>query len=516
MGLKGWNWGEFDSSCELRSFSHLAVVEGFHPNNWRLRGIVVGVDAWPPNPLRPLFFRLCKYVKLAIGIVWVYDGSAKPQIKRGTQVNNKEIAFYAQAWHLLSALGFEVHNAPGEAEAELAELNHRNIVDCVMSDDIDTLIFGAQCLIQIEQPLQTKKSIVCDDIYIYTSQAIKNDDQIGLTHAGLIFMALVSGGDYHNGLQGFGIKTAIALTHCGFGDSLENAMKTLTNPQLDGWQKSIRHELYSNSQGHMANQNPSLADCITDAFPDLDVLNLYLNPVTSWSPGKVPPDTSRWYPHLPHLWLVAQFAVEHLFPSRGQYLRVFHKHLFEGLAYHLIAFGAPMYDIKTNHIVGLLADAFVTRIYPQAHIYTPKVMANSMNPQPPAMHSLYLRVSSEKFIHLSGANPETLNEDERSVLNNINLWIPEVILQENIPPLLSDGVQASLGLRYVFLCSFEKCTEFAEIRKSQHADNNTSVPSLQETVGIGESSHNDDELVYIGTHLPNGQFVKIVDTIEIE
>uniref|UniRef100_A0A0W0G761 XPG-I domain-containing protein n=2 Tax=Moniliophthora roreri TaxID=221103 RepID=A0A0W0G761_MONRR len=303
-----------------------------------------------------------------------------------------------------------------------------------MSDDIDTLIFGAQCLIQIEQPLQTKKSIVCDDIYIYTSQAIKNDDQIGLTHAGLIFMALVSGGDYHNGLQGFGIKTAIALTH-----------------------------------------------------------------FTSWSPGKVPPDTSRWYPHLPHLWLVAQFAVEHLFPSRGQYLRVFHKHLFEGLAYHLIAFGAPMYDIKTNHIVGLLADAFVTRIYPQARIYTPKVMANSMNPQPPAMRSLHLRVSSEKFICLSSANPETLNKDERSVLNDIDLWIPEVILQENIPPLLSDGVQASLGLR-----------------KSQHADNNTSVPSLQETVGIGESSHNDDELVYIGIRLPNGQFVKIVDTIEIE
>uniref|UniRef100_A0A0W0EVU0 Uncharacterized protein n=1 Tax=Moniliophthora roreri TaxID=221103 RepID=A0A0W0EVU0_MONRR len=95
MGLKNWNWNEFDSSCKLRSFSHLAIIEGFHTNNQNLRGIIVGVDAHnflaqfsgtfahgqvyqPPNPLCPFFFRLCEYVKLAIGMVWVYDGPARP------------------------------------------------------------------------------------------------------------------------------------------------------------------------------------------------------------------------------------------------------------------------------------------------------------------------------------------------------------------------------------------------------------------------------------------------------
>ncbi|ESK82755.1 hypothetical protein Moror_5652 [Moniliophthora roreri MCA 2997] len=261
------------------------------------------------------------------------------------------------------------YKALGEAEAELAELNHRNLIDCVMSDDIDTLIFGAQCLIRIEQPFKAKKSTVCNNVYIYTSQAIENSDSIGLTHAGLIFVALVNGGDYHDGLEQFGIKTAIALACCGFGDSLSNAFKNLAEPELatflQSWWRSIRHELQSNSQGYMTNQNPSLACQITESFPDLQVLSLYVNSVTSWSPGQVPPDTSRWYPHLPQLWLVAQFAVEHLFPTHQQYLKVFHKHLFPKMAYHLITFGAPMYDAKTQHIHGLLADAAVTKIYPQ-------------------------------------------------------------------------------------------------------------------------------------------------------
>ena len=34
--------------------------------------------------------------------------------------------------------------APGEAEAELAYLNRIGVIDCVLTDDVDALLFGAQ------------------------------------------------------------------------------------------------------------------------------------------------------------------------------------------------------------------------------------------------------------------------------------------------------------------------------------------------------------------------------------
>lgn len=38
--------------------------------------------------------------------------------------------------------------APGEAEAELSELNTRGIVDAVLTDDSDVLLFNARTVIR--------------------------------------------------------------------------------------------------------------------------------------------------------------------------------------------------------------------------------------------------------------------------------------------------------------------------------------------------------------------------------
>jgi holliday junction resolvase YEN1 len=39
--------------------------------------------------------------------------------------------------------------APGEAEAELAALNTWEVIDAIVSEDVDTLVFGAKCVIQM-------------------------------------------------------------------------------------------------------------------------------------------------------------------------------------------------------------------------------------------------------------------------------------------------------------------------------------------------------------------------------
>jgi 5'-3' exonuclease len=38
--------------------------------------------------------------------------------------------------------------APGEAEAELAQLNRLGFIDAVISEDSDTIVFGAPCVIR--------------------------------------------------------------------------------------------------------------------------------------------------------------------------------------------------------------------------------------------------------------------------------------------------------------------------------------------------------------------------------
>ena len=46
---------------------------------------------------------------------------------------------------LCSFLAFQ---APGEAEAELAYLNRIGVIDAIITDDVDTFLFGATMLIR--------------------------------------------------------------------------------------------------------------------------------------------------------------------------------------------------------------------------------------------------------------------------------------------------------------------------------------------------------------------------------
>jgi Holliday junction resolvase YEN1 len=41
-----------------------------------------------------------------------------------------------------------LHQAPGEAEAELAWMNKADIVDAVLTHDSDAVIFGAQTILR--------------------------------------------------------------------------------------------------------------------------------------------------------------------------------------------------------------------------------------------------------------------------------------------------------------------------------------------------------------------------------
>ncbi|KAI0776802.1 hypothetical protein BD413DRAFT_668950 [Trametes elegans] len=311
MGVPGL-WDILRPAGKLRSLTHLSVVDGFEANPEGKRGYRVGIDAsiWffhatygreGENPeLRTLFFRCARLMSMPFLPLFVFDGPKRPEMKRGKRITGKNHWMVQGMQEIITAFGFEWRMAPGEAEAELAYLNRIGVIDAVLSDDVDTFLFGAKTLIR--NPSATlsgnrghsmKNSAGRDDgnhAMIYRSSDILNHDDIKLTQGGLILIGILRGGDYcQEGLDGCGVAIAHGLAKCGFGDALLKAARTKSRDDLedflDGWRDEIRDELRTNSRGYLPRKSPKLSKSIPDEFPNVEVVLAYTIPVTSEAKG---------------------------------------------------------------------------------------------------------------------------------------------------------------------------------------------------------------------------------------
>ncbi|KAH7908326.1 hypothetical protein BJ138DRAFT_1128532 [Hygrophoropsis aurantiaca] len=315
MGVPGL-WELLRPAGRTRSLTHLSVIDGYEANPGGRRGYRIGIDAsiWfyhagygkeGENPeLRTLFFRCCRLSSMPLLPLFVFDGPKRPLVKRGKHVNGNAHWLTIGMKNMVEAFGFEWVMAPGEAEAELAYLNHIGVIDAVLSDDVDSFLFGAAIVIQ--NPSNTlsgnrahpvKNSGGKDDgnhAVIYIASDIASHPSVQLTREGMILIGLLSGGDYHPaGVFGCGKRIAQGLAQCGFGDSLLNAVKTLPRDKIPNfltvWREEMREELRTNSKGCIGSKNPSLASKIPDDFPDINLLRLYTHPVTSETDRKAGP-----------------------------------------------------------------------------------------------------------------------------------------------------------------------------------------------------------------------------------
>ena len=89
-----------------------------------------------------------------------------------------------------------------------------------------------------------------------------------------------------NGLKGCGLLTAISLAREGYGKTLldginRNKSTIDVSAFLVVWRESLIHELQTNQSGSLHKRLPVLAASVPPDFPDLEIINLYLNPVTS-------------------------------------------------------------------------------------------------------------------------------------------------------------------------------------------------------------------------------------------
>lgn len=211
----------------------------------------------------------------------MFDGPNKPPFKRNkrTGPNVASIPEFL-AKQLLKQFGFPIHLAPGEAEAECALLQREDIVDAVLSEDVDTLMFGSGITIRNWSP--EKSGNTPTHVNVYDAVETKNGPS-GLDREGMILVALMSGGDYvPEGIPGCGPKTACEAAKAGFGSDLCK-IPTNNSKAMSEWRDRLSHELKTNESKLFKRKHGALK--IPDDFPRLDILGYYTHPAISNQTG---------------------------------------------------------------------------------------------------------------------------------------------------------------------------------------------------------------------------------------
>ena len=259
-------------------------------NKGRAFRIAVDISIWQfqiqaaqggTNPaLRTLYYRLLRLHTLGIEALFVFDGTNKPPVKRGRKTAGQNAASLPNflAKKLIQALGFPHRSAPGEAEAECAALQKAGVVDAVLSEDVDTLMFGANCTMKNWSSAGTRGNKQPTHVDFYDAGVISDS---GLDRPGMILVALMSGGDYTpDGVEGCGTKVACQAARAGFGRDLLDIGKN-DDEGLCRWREKLQHELITNESKFFSRKNRNLN--IPADFPDRKCLSYYAFPVISSS-----------------------------------------------------------------------------------------------------------------------------------------------------------------------------------------------------------------------------------------
>ncbi|KAK0626936.1 hypothetical protein B0T14DRAFT_534986 [Immersiella caudata] len=280
MGIKGIykeiGPGERVSLCKL-------TTEHFEKHQRPLR-LAIDISIWQfqiqagkggSNPaIRTLFYRLARLLGSAIEPIFVFDGPHKPVFKRNKRSGRGDGVATAMAKRLIRLFGFAIHDAPGEAEAECALLQRKGIVDAVLSEDVDTIMFGCGKMLR-NWSAEGTKSKSPTHVTIYDAEKGIS----GLNREGMVLVALMSGGDYlPEGVPGCGVKVACEAARAGFGEDLCQ-IKGSDTAALASWKERLLEELRTNKSKHFRTKHRALA--IPEDFPNLEVLRYYTHPVVS-------------------------------------------------------------------------------------------------------------------------------------------------------------------------------------------------------------------------------------------
>ncbi|RAL07706.1 crossover junction endodeoxyribonuclease [Aspergillus homomorphus CBS 101889] len=279
---------------ERISLSKLAI--GHLERNARPIRVAVDISIWlfqvqagrgGRNPeLRTLFYRLLKILALPIHPLFVYDGQHKPPFKRGRVVTTRSYGsapIIRLSKILVDLFRFPRHDAPGEAEAECARLQRVGVVDAVMSNDVDALMFGSTFTVMNFSKESGTGTAAATHVTCYRMDGTGTPCKVMLDRAGMILFAMLSGGDYlPSGVPKCGSKLAGEIARAGFGEDLLEIIDSEgpdMEERLSEWRERLQYELEENESGYFQTKHKVVR--VPETFPDKTILSYYAKPMVS-------------------------------------------------------------------------------------------------------------------------------------------------------------------------------------------------------------------------------------------
>ena len=136
---------------------------------------------------------------------------AKAHAQASTRVT-KEIV--ASAKELLGLMGIPCIGAPSEGEAQASSMCKDGLVYAVASQDYDTMLFGAPFVVR-NLTFSGRRKLPGKNIYINVEPELMDFretlNQLGLNQKQLIWIGIMLGTDFNDGVPGVGPKTALKI-----------------------------------------------------------------------------------------------------------------------------------------------------------------------------------------------------------------------------------------------------------------------------------------------------------------
>ena len=136
---------------------------------------------------------------------------AKMHAQASTRIT-KEIV--GSAKKILEYMGIPFINAPSEGEAQASYMCMKGLVYSVVSQDYDTILIGAPRVLR-NLTISGKRKLPKKNIYINIDPEIldfeKTLEALNLNHKQLIWIGILLGTDFNEGIKGIGPKTALKI-----------------------------------------------------------------------------------------------------------------------------------------------------------------------------------------------------------------------------------------------------------------------------------------------------------------
>ncbi|KAL0057957.1 hypothetical protein AAF712_015385 [Marasmius tenuissimus] len=280
-------WDEFSTEARTLSLLDWAIQERI-----RRRGQlpVLGVDAnnlidsvvaaaskrerfHTDGIVGALLGSILSYTEVPAIVLFVFDEQGNDTTKSGKKPINKPIAIHNTARRLIQSLGGHILNGPCEADIQLSALARQGLIDAVILNDSDMLVHGvSQVLRYNKNKSRSTRRLFFD---AYNTEDIKK--HLEVTQDGLLLVAVLCGSSYADGVKGCGMKVALELARCGFGEIMTARYQSAHSPSsvnLHSWKKGLKFEPETNTSGKLSSQHPALASRISQ-FDPLTALHGY-------------------------------------------------------------------------------------------------------------------------------------------------------------------------------------------------------------------------------------------------